>query len=193
MGGELYGRRGCTAEDAKFDKTLTIDISRKLRHPIVIMSVDAANCYDRVNHIIMSLLWFALLKGFRSPIQAALQSLQQMKFYQRTGFGDSTSFLSCCEDKYFMGLGQGSRAAPAAWCQLSAVINNVFKKYAKGCSMFSPISRKCISSMGVSYVDDTDLICWDDDATSISQLSRLRSRIFFFGVIFCERRAATLS
>ena len=72
MGGELYGRRGCTAEDAKLDKTLTIDISRKLRHPMVIMSVDAANCYDRVNHVIMSFFWFALLKGFRSPIQAAL-------------------------------------------------------------------------------------------------------------------------
>ena len=69
-----------------------------------------------------------------------------------------------------MGLGQGSRATPAAWCQLSTVINNVFKDFAKGSTMISPISRKRISSMGVSYVDDTDLICWNEDATSLSQV-----------------------
>ena len=74
------------AEDAKFDKTLITDLSRQARQPATITSVDASNCYDRVNHIIMSLVWLALL-GFVGfpPIYAILCCLQHMKFYQRTG------------------------------------------------------------------------------------------------------------
>jgi hypothetical protein len=53
---ELFSQKGCTAEDAKFDKTLMADLSRQARHPMTVVSADAAYCYDRVNHIIMSLL-----------------------------------------------------------------------------------------------------------------------------------------
>ncbi len=53
---ELFSQKGCTAEDAKFDKTLMADLSRQARHPMTVVSADAAYCYDRVNHIIMSLV-----------------------------------------------------------------------------------------------------------------------------------------
>ena len=36
------------------DIRLTYDISRKLRQPMASTSADAANCYDRINHMIMS-------------------------------------------------------------------------------------------------------------------------------------------
>ncbi len=39
-----------------------MDLSRQLRHPLATMSADADKCYDRIHHIIMSLL---LLPGDR--------------------------------------------------------------------------------------------------------------------------------
>jgi hypothetical protein len=39
---ELFSQKGTTAEDAKFDKTLMADLSRQARHPMTIVSADAA-------------------------------------------------------------------------------------------------------------------------------------------------------
>jgi hypothetical protein len=58
--GNQYSQKESTAEDARMDNRLTMDISRQLCHPLVTMSADANKCYDRINHIIMSLL---LLSG----------------------------------------------------------------------------------------------------------------------------------
>jgi hypothetical protein len=89
---ELFSQKGCTAEDAKFDKTLMADLSRQARHPMTAVSADTAYCYDRVNHIIMSLVWLALT-GNLPAIVATLTCLQTMKFFQHTGFGDSKSYF----------------------------------------------------------------------------------------------------
>lgn len=63
---EHFSHQGNTAEDACFDKTLTVNISRQSRIPMALISVDAAQCYDRVNHNMMGLVWLAL----KVPIQA---------------------------------------------------------------------------------------------------------------------------
>jgi hypothetical protein len=47
---ELFSQKRCTAKAAKFDKTLMADLSRQARHPMTVVSADAAYCYDRVNH-----------------------------------------------------------------------------------------------------------------------------------------------
>ena len=79
---ELFSQKGSTAEDAKFDKTLMVDLSRQARHSII--SADAAYCYDRVNHVIMSLVWLVLTNGNVLAIAAAMLCLQMMKiFHQR--------------------------------------------------------------------------------------------------------------
>jgi hypothetical protein len=41
---ELFSQKGCTAEDANFDKTLIADLSRQARHPMTVVSADAAYC-----------------------------------------------------------------------------------------------------------------------------------------------------
>ncbi len=112
---EHFSQKESMAEDAKFDKTLTADLLRQARHSSTITLVDAANCYDRVNHIIMSLIWLALL-GFVGfpPIYVILCCLQHMKLYQRTGFGDSKTFFGGLK-AFFQRLGQGNCAAPASW------------------------------------------------------------------------------
>ena len=160
---ELFSQKGSTAEDAKFDKTLTTDISRQSRTPMTIVSADAAYCYDRVNHVIMSLVWLTLLNGNIPPVVTALICLQTMRFFQRTGFGESKSYFGGRDlIKYIMGLGQGSRAAPPSWIQLSAVLINVYKQLGLGSFITDPTSSEIIHSAGVLFVDDADLYTSDD-------------------------------
>jgi hypothetical protein len=95
---------------------------------MIITSVDAAYCYDRVNHIIMSLLWLVLPNSNIPAIVAALMCLQTMKFFQRTSFVESKTFFGGpFYFPYMMGLGQGNRAALPSWIQLSKVLVNVFQ------------------------------------------------------------------
>jgi hypothetical protein len=80
------------------------NLSRQARHPMTVVSADAAYCYDRVDHIEMSLVWL-VLTGNMPAIVATLICLQTMKFFQHTGFGDSKSFFGGLHhEPYMMGL-----------------------------------------------------------------------------------------
>jgi hypothetical protein len=79
---ELFSQKGSTAEDAKFNKTLMADLSRQARQPMAIILADAAYCYDRVNHVIMLLVWLVLTNRKIPSIVAAMICLQTMKFFQ---------------------------------------------------------------------------------------------------------------
>ena len=74
------------------DARLTMDISRQRRQPMGSVSADAANYYDRTNHIIMAFLLFAVT-GWSGAIATLLAPIQRMKKFQRTGLGDSTTFM----------------------------------------------------------------------------------------------------
>jgi hypothetical protein len=89
------------------------DLSWQARQPMTIVLADAAYCYDRVNHVIMSLVWLALTNGNIPAIVATLICLQTMKFFQRTDFGESKTFYGREGIRlYMMGLGLGNRVAP---------------------------------------------------------------------------------
>jgi hypothetical protein len=61
-------------------------------------------------------------------IVAVMICLQMIKFLQWTGFRKSKTFFGGpFTFSFMMGLGQGSRAAPPSWIQLSAVLVNMFK------------------------------------------------------------------
>jgi hypothetical protein len=134
------------------------DLSRQVRRLMTVISVDAAYCYNRVSHIIMSLVWLALTNGIIPAILTTLICLQTMKFFQHTGFGESKTYFGGKNYiPYMMGLGQGNRAAPPPWIQLSAVMINVFKQLKLGSIINDPISNPLIHYMGALYVDDTDM------------------------------------
>ncbi len=79
---ELFSKKGSTAEDTKFDKTLMADLLRQACHPMIVTLADAAYCYDQVNHVIMSLFWLILTNGNFPAIVAALVCLQTMIFFR---------------------------------------------------------------------------------------------------------------
>ena len=172
---EHYSQRNSTAEDVCFDKTLTLDISQQSRTPTAIISVDAAQCYDRVNHKMMGLVWLAL-QVLIHAVAIVLHCLQYMKILTRTGWGDSTRYFGGdTSDTPFCGLGQGSKAAPASWIQLSSIIVNVYKSMGFGAKIIDPITGSASHTIGCLFVDDTDLYCMDETLTTIPQLATLAS------------------
>ncbi len=87
-----------------------------------------------------------------------LTTIQEMKFFLRTGFGDSTEFSSSKFEIKTQGLGQGNGAFPAGWAVVSICIINVHKKKGHGAHFVCPITKLRSHIAGVIYVDNTDLI-----------------------------------
>ena len=116
---DQYSKKGSTAEDSKLDNHLTMDLSRQFRQPLVAVFADADKCYNRINHIIMSLLLLAI-GGDEGSINAMMTPIQQMCFFQQTGRGDSNTFMGGRPSTNpLQGLCQGNGAAPACWLMLS--------------------------------------------------------------------------
>jgi hypothetical protein len=112
----------------------------------------------------MSLVWLVLTNGNFPAIVATLVCLQTMKYIERTGFGESKTFFGGpFYFPYIMGLGQGNRAAPPSWVQLSSVLVNVYKQLNLGSMIKDPIMAEVIHTMGALFVDDTDLYTWLED------------------------------
>jgi hypothetical protein len=52
---EIYSEKGKTPEDAILQQVLVYDTAWKWRRPLLVASVDAAQCYDRIAHTVASL------------------------------------------------------------------------------------------------------------------------------------------
>ena len=159
---EHFSQRDSIADDAKLDKTLTVNLSRQARHPTVTAPVEATQYYDKVNHVILSLVRHALI-GTLGPIAGLLACLQTMRFFQRTGFSDPVTFLDGGHlSKYLIELGQGSRGTPLFRIQLSSVTVNVLISLDHGSMIINPLTRNIVHTVGYMFVDSTDLYCWEE-------------------------------
>ena len=119
--------------------------------------MDAAQCYDRVAHAIASLVF----QAFGVPeeaVQSMLESIQDMKYFLRTAFGDSTDFAGSTIQVKFQGLCQGNGAAPAGWAVVSITILNAHKRKGHGAKFVCPISRLRGHLAAILYVDDCNLL-----------------------------------
>jgi hypothetical protein len=88
---EIFGERNRMADNGTLSKMLFCNLARQARSPAAIASVDALNCCDRIAHAMASLVF----QAFGVPVTAVesmLGTIENMKFFLRTGFGDSTSF-----------------------------------------------------------------------------------------------------
>jgi hypothetical protein len=141
MPDEIFSERNRTAGEGTLSKVLFYDVVRQTRLSAGISSVDADNCYDQVAHAIASLVF----RSFGSPLEATgamLRTIQDMKFFLRTSFGDSRDCAGSLIDEKTQGLCQGNGAAPAGWAVVSIVILNAQKRAGHGakfcCQCLSP-------------------------------------------------------
>ena len=145
-------------------------------------SVDADNCYNRIAHAIASLVF----QAFGVPLSASesmLTTIQEMKFFLRTGFGDSNDFATSTLSIKTQGLCQGNGASPAGWAVVSICIINAHKKKGHGTHFACPISKQGSHIAGIIFVDDTDLIHFrmDKDQDVIETFYHMQEAITSWG------------
>jgi hypothetical protein len=102
---------GRTTIDSSMLKQLFFNQTNVLHIPSVVSSTDAKNCYDSGNHAAGSLS----LQAMHVPIHMVrcyLLCIQMMQFFIKTGFGMAKRSYGGTAASPFMGLAQGSGAAP---------------------------------------------------------------------------------
>jgi hypothetical protein len=92
-----------------------------------------------------------------------LTTIQEMKFFLRTGFGNSTDFASSKFKIKTQGLCQGNEASPAGWAVVSICIFNAHKKRGHGAHFICPITQPRSHIVGVIFVKDMDLVHFRTD------------------------------
>lgn len=138
-------------------KVLFYDIVRQLRRPAALASVDAANCYDRVEHAIASMVF----QAFGTPANTCvsmLKAIQEMQFFLWTALGDSDKAVGARINLKTQGYMQGNGAAPAGWAVVSITIIQAHKKEGHGATFLCPVTMRRHDICGILYVNDTDLI-----------------------------------
>jgi len=154
---EIFSEQNCTADDGGLAKTLFYVIARQTRTPAAIASVDASNCYDWIAHAMASLIFQSF--GVESTaVSAMLETIQEMKFFLRTAYGDSKTFAGSSIKIKTQGLGQDNGASPAGWCVISIVILRAHSAKGHGAHFMAPMSLVRRSLSAILYVDDTDLL-----------------------------------
>jgi hypothetical protein len=118
---EIYSKKKWMADYGTLTKTLFFDIACQARTPAAIASVDASNCYSRIVHTIASLV-FQAFSVPESAIGSMLGMIEIMKFFLRTGFGESKRFAAGRVSVNVQGLTQGNGASPSGWAVTSIVI-----------------------------------------------------------------------
>jgi hypothetical protein len=135
-----------------------MDLSKLSRLPMVAISADADKCYDRINHVILALVLRAVC-GESGVVRAMLQPIQQMRYFQRTGRGDSNTYMGGRPvDNPLQGICQGNGAGPAMWLILSSLMAKIYSDEGHGSFLTSPITKEVAKFMRQIFVDDTDLL-----------------------------------
>ncbi len=94
-----------------------------------------------------------------------------MQFFQWTGFDKSKKYFNGIYYlPYMMGLGQGNRAAPPSWIQLSVIMVTMFKQLNLGVIINNSISDVLIHSMGALFIDNTNMYMWRENIFNPEEL-----------------------
>jgi hypothetical protein len=123
--------------------------------------VDADNCYGHIAHTMASMVF----QSFSVPtptVKSILMMIQNMKFYLRTGYGDSTDHAGRVDDssgdnRNTQGMCQGNGTAPAAWTVTSILMITTQCKKDHGTHFIAHISSHQGHLIGGLFVDDTNL------------------------------------
>ena len=100
------------ADDGTLAKVLLFNVVRQFRLPAGLSLVDAANCYDSVARAIAALT-FRVFDIPKEAVQVMLKTIEDIKYFLRTAYGDSKGFRGSKIRVKLQGLCQQNGAAPA--------------------------------------------------------------------------------
>ena len=179
---EIYSERGKMADDGSLAKVLFYDIIRQARISAALSSIDAANCYDSVAHAMASII-FRALGVPQEAVTSMFIAIQNMMFFLRTAYGDSTNFAGSTILIKYQGLCQGNGAAPAGWAVISITILGAHKRKGHGAYFRCPITQVNHELAAILFVDDTDIlhVRMDEEETVTEAHSALQESINSWG------------
>jgi hypothetical protein len=95
-----------------------------------------------------------------------LTTLQEMRFFLRTGYGNSIRYVGGSKGLSItavkkQGMCQGNCASPAVWTAVSIPMISAHKRKGHGAHLVTPISNQSCHLVGGLFVDDTDLFQLD--------------------------------
>jgi hypothetical protein len=86
--------------------------------------------------------------------------METMRFFLRTGFGESKTTYGGSHEERLAGFGQGNAAAGPGFTAMSSLIVNAYLRDGFGAQIYSSYYKRLLLLAAVMYVDDTDLIHW---------------------------------
>jgi len=165
-----------TAIQVSLNWCLIADTSCQRRSTLVLTLVDCLICYDSIGHAPASLAC-QCLGAPPSILCTIFQTIQLMKFFLWTAYGNSDRFYSGGTSALlFQGVCQGNGAGPAIWLAMSIVLMDMVRTHGHPVSFRSPISHQPTELLGLLYVDDCNPFATDNDGkhirTTIDQLQQ---------------------
>lgn len=159
----LGSRKDMQASEVAMNSQLTYNSILARRGRAVVMSNDAAGCYDRIAHTVVHLALARL--GIPKPaLNSMIETIQEMEHYIRTAFGDSdTPYKRKAHDPPPQGVLQGNGAGPAGWASISTVLIDIMHQAGFGYHDWSLIRDRAISLCCFAFVDDTDIVHVNND------------------------------
>ncbi len=146
-------------------KIVFCDESCTHHHPTCIGGNDFGDCYNRVAHPPASIA----LQSFGVPppaIWVLLLAMQTMRFFLRTGYGESDQSYVDLTEHRTLGLGQGNVAASPGFLAISSLIINSYLWEGHGAQTITSLSYWLFVLAAVLYIDNADNIHMTAKATA---------------------------
>jgi hypothetical protein len=135
--------------------------SRIHPHDTCIAGNDFGDCYNCAAHPIAALL----LRSFGVPqpaINVLLETMETMRMFLRTGFGESKTSYGGSHEEHLAGYGQGNVAAGPGFTAMSLLIVNAYLRDGYGAQIYSSYYKQLLLLVAVMYVGDTDVVHWSN-------------------------------
>ncbi len=112
-----------------------------------------------------------------------LEAIQDMKYFLRTAYGDSTDFANCKIEVKYQGLCQGNGTALAGWAVISITVVRAHKRKGHGATFVCPISQLKFVLAAVLFVDDCDLnhINMVNDESALQTFDHIQASVHSWG------------
>ena len=110
-----------------------------------------------------------------------LYTIEDMKYYLRTAYGDSKNLRGHKISVKFQGLCQGNGATPSGWAVISITILNAHNKKGHRDKFVCPISQRTGHLAAILFVDDNDLIHIDMDQDQTAAHEDLKASVNSWG------------
>ena len=170
----ISSKKNGMADNSTLSKTLFCNLTRQARALAAIASVNASNCYDRIAHAMASLV-FQAFGVLAMEVESMLGTIENMIFFLRTGFGDSTSFTEGGISIKTQGMCQGNGASPAGWAVISICILGAHGRKGHGAKFICPVTKLEKHLSAILYVDDMDIL--HIDLTKNEKVDEVHQRI----------------